>query len=410
MAHTATALHVLPTLRQLAILIAGLVMTAALGYLMAGAAQESVTAASAFCWRPFLGPFHAVVLHFPIGFLTIAFLLETYRAFRPSDELRSVTIWVLWLSLVTGMISVAFGLMRASGEGYDPHTLQLHKIFGIAVPAATALTLLLEWRAQRNRRQRYPLHTYRVMLTGTLALVVVAGHYGGNLTHGSKYLVENAPQFLKALLDEGGPPGFESDGGGGSMPNDAQAAFYTDKVKPVLATKCTNCHGPEKQKGGYRLDQMDIAFKGGKSGHVAIKPGDPLESNLIRVVLLPTSNDDAMPPEGKQPLKSEEIMALIDWVRQGAVFPQSALPPSALHPGPNQPFETFMESRIHGEFEGWTGATTFRLVNGQVWQQIDGTHADYDAFRPKVMIHQEGPAYRMKVDGVEKAVAVKRLR
>lgn len=411
MAYTATAHPFLPSLRQLAILIAGLLTTAAFGYLMADAAQESVTAASAFQWRPFLGPFHAVVLHFPIGFLTIAFLLETYRSLRPSDELRRVTIWVLWLSLLTGLISVAFGLMRASGEGYDPHMLQLHKIFGIGVPAATALTLLLEWRAQRNRRQRYCLHTYRAMLTGTLALVIVAGHYGGNLTHGSKYLVENAPQFLKALLAEGGPPGLGTGGGGGgSLPNDPQAAFYTDKVKPVLAAKCQSCHGPEKQKGGYRLDQMDVAFKGGESGHVAIKPGDPLESNLIRVVLLPTANDEVMPPEGKQPLKSEEIMVLIDWVRQGAVFPQSASPPSARHPGPIRTFATPVESRIHGNFEGWTGDTTFRLVNGEVWQQTDGTHASHAAFRPRVTINQDGADYRMKIEGADTSVAVRRVR
>ena len=44
--------------------------------------------AKIFHWRPFLAPFHAVVLHFPIGFVTVAFLLEAYRTFRPGDEIR----------------------------------------------------------------------------------------------------------------------------------------------------------------------------------------------------------------------------------------------------------------------------------------------------------------------------------
>jgi len=34
-----------------------------------------------------------------------------------------------------------------------------------------------------------------------------------------------------------------------------------------------------------------------------------------------------MPPEGKQALTIEEIMTILDWVRNGAVFPQ-ALPAS----------------------------------------------------------------------------------
>ena len=90
-----------------------------------------------FQWRPFLAPFHAVVLHFPIGFLTVAGLLEIYRSFRPSDELRRVTVLVLWLGLLTGIISASFGLMRAGGGGYDAKALELHRLYGVAVPFVT---------------------------------------------------------------------------------------------------------------------------------------------------------------------------------------------------------------------------------------------------------------------------------
>src|SRR5690606_4924947 len=33
-----------------------------------------------------------------------------------------------------------------------------------------------------------------------------------------------------------------------------------------------------------------------------------------------------------------------------------------------------IESRIDGEFEGWEGETVFKLLNGQIWQQIDGRY------------------------------------
>ncbi|MSU64098.1 MAG: hypothetical protein EXS31_17175 [Pedosphaera sp.] len=307
----------LPLLRVLMLL--GFLMAAFLCSFSAEAAQARGTVGRIFQWRPFLAPFHAVVLHFPIGFVTIAFLLETYRTFRPSDELRRVTGMVLWLSLITGVISATFGLMRASGGGYEPHMLDLHKVFGLGVPAATVLALVLQWLAYRDETRRGWTHGYRTMLTGTIALVVVAGHYGGNLTHGSKYLVENAPDFLKELLEED----LSARSGSSSVALNEKAQFYKDKVQPILVAKCFNCHGPDKQKGGYRLDRAEIALKGGESGKIAIKPGDPLESHLVRLILLPPGHDDVMPPEGKQSLKSEEIMVLIDWIRNGATFQES---------------------------------------------------------------------------------------
>lgn len=311
-------------------MLAGLLAATLLCSFSAEAAQGVGTAGKIFRWRPFLAPFHAVVLHFPIGFVAIAFLLEAYRAFRPSDELRRITVWVLTLSLVAGVISAAFGLLRASGGDYEPHLLALHKIFGLGVPAATVLVLALQWLAYRDETRRGWTHGYRVALTGTIALVVVAGHYGGNLTHGSRYLVEHAPDFVREFLDEDPAAGSAS----GTVASDEKTRSYQDTVQPILAARCIGCHGPEKQKGGYRLDRPELALKGGDSGLVAIKPGDPLASHLVRLILLPPGHDDVMPPEGKPPLKPEEIMGLIYWIRDGAAFPETGPRlTSTNHPG-----------------------------------------------------------------------------
>ncbi len=113
----------------------------AAGSAFAGAAPAVVP--RLFEWRPFLAPFHSVMLHFPIGFLTMAGILEIYYAFRPNGEVRRVTVMVLWLGLLTGVISAAFGLMRAGGGGYDLQAMELHRIYGIAVPIVTAATLVL---------------------------------------------------------------------------------------------------------------------------------------------------------------------------------------------------------------------------------------------------------------------------
>ena len=271
-----------------------------------------------FHWRPFFAPFHSVVLHFPIGFLTMAGILEMYRALRPSNELRRVTVLVLCLGLLTGVITATFGLMRAGGGDYEVKMLHFHRLYGIAVPIFTAGTLVLQQLAYRNEAIRGWTHIYRAALSSTLALVVVAGHFGGNLTHGSKYLVENAPEFVRELLND--EPASSSPEKSGTL--DAHQCFYIEKVQPLLEAKCYKCHGPEKQKGSYRLDEPAAALKAGTSGHTAIKPGDPIGSNLVRLILLPPQNDEVMPPEGKQPLTSEEIMTLLEWIRNGAAFPQ----------------------------------------------------------------------------------------
>src|SRR6266508_3792831 len=92
-------------------LISFLVFGTVLSALAAAPAQGIGAAHRMFQWRPFLAPFHAVVLHFPIGFITVAFILEIYRLRRPSEELRHVTMLVIWLSLVTGVVSATFGIL-----------------------------------------------------------------------------------------------------------------------------------------------------------------------------------------------------------------------------------------------------------------------------------------------------------
>ena len=69
-----------------------------------------------------------------------------------------------------------------------------------------------------------------------------------------------------------------------------------------------------------------------------------------------------------------------------------------------------IESQIDGDFEGWEGETIVKLMNGQIWQQSEYHYHYHYAFMPKVLIFRSGGAYKMKVDGIEKAVGVKRLK
>jgi len=69
-----------------------------------------------------------------------------------------------------------------------------------------------------------------------------------------------------------------------------------------------------------------------------------------------------------------------------------------------------IESTIDGDFEGWEGETIVKLVNGQIWQQTE-YYYEYDyAFMPDVLIYKSGDRWKMKVEGIEQAVEVKRLK
>ncbi|MDF1812909.1 MAG: DUF1553 domain-containing protein [Verrucomicrobiales bacterium] len=94
--------------------------------------------------------------------------------------------------------------------------------------------------------------------------------------------------------------------------------FATD-VQPVLEQHCFSCHGPEKQKSGFRLDLRAAALRGGNEGP-AIVPGKPDVSPLITYINLARDDDKAMPPKGSG-LSKSEIATLTEWISEGSKWP-----------------------------------------------------------------------------------------
>lgn len=286
--------------------------------LAAAAAPETL-----FEWRPFLGPFHSIVVHFPIGFVTMAFLVDLYALWRRKIEVQAVITLMLGLSIAATVVTIVLGLLRATGGEYDPQTLSAHRNFGIGVGVLTVGTFLVQWLGYRNAGSgsRRPVlrGAYRVLLVGNIFLMGIAGHEGGNLTHGSNYLTKNAPAFVRTLVAGDSASDLTAVAAGSE-----QETFFLEKVKPVFDAKCLSCHGPEKQKSKYRVDQPDSVLKGGDSEKPAVVPGDPAASNLVRLILLPPDHDDLMPPAGKSALSAEEIMQIIRWIQQGAHLPGGA--------------------------------------------------------------------------------------
>jgi len=74
------------------------------------------------------------------------------------------------------------------------------------------------------------------------------------------------------------------------------------------------------------------------------------------------------------------------------------------------PMAAAIESKIDGNFEGWSGETIFKLMNGQIWQQANYSYVYHYAFMPDVTIYSAASGWKMKVDGVDETIEVRRLR
>jgi hypothetical protein len=99
------------------------------------------------------------------------------------------------------------------------------------------------------------------------------------------------------------------------------AVDFAKEVEPILVKRCSECHGADQQKAKLRLDTRAAAQIPAKSGKVALVPGKPGESELLRRVLS-TDADEVMPPKGER-LTTAQVDALKRWIEEGAVWPEN---------------------------------------------------------------------------------------
>ena len=69
-----------------------------------------------------------------------------------------------------------------------------------------------------------------------------------------------------------------------------------------------------------------------------------------------------------------------------------------------------IESNINDTFEGFEYDNVYKLYNSQIWVQTEHRYHYHYSYMPKVIIFESDGRYYMKVEGVDGAVAVERLR
>lgn len=94
--------------------------------------------------------------------------------------------------------------------------------------------------------------------------------------------------------------------------------FFEKKIRPVLIEHCFECHSGESKESGLQVDSLAALLTGGERGP-AIVPGKPDESLLIQAV----RHDDTLQMPATRKLPQSVIEDLSQWVREGAVWPNS---------------------------------------------------------------------------------------
>lgn len=86
--------------------------------------------------------------------------------------------------------------------------------------------------------------------------------------------------------------------------------------------------------------------------------------------------------------------------------PAPAAQPAGLAPGDEY------TAHLEGTFRGWGNGTTFKLDNGEVWQQIDDSELSVGAIKnPKITIKRGLlTAYYLSVEGVDDSILVRRIK
>ncbi|MFO1461752.1 MAG: DUF1553 domain-containing protein [Verrucomicrobiota bacterium] len=134
------------------------------------------------------------------------------------------------------------------------------------------------------------------------------------------HLLALAPALLAAMA---GLRAAEPEVGPVELPAAARHTVDFDReIRPLLEARCVSCHGPERQKGGLRLDDPRAAKAGGDTRAPDIRPGDSVGSPLIQLVAGQVP-DLVMPQKGER-LTAAEIGLLRAWIDQGAAWPETA--------------------------------------------------------------------------------------
>ena len=250
----------------------------------------------------FLGRFHPIILHLPIGALIVLFFMELINSVNSKLNLESACNILLWFSVISIIPTLLLGFLLGSSGNYDDELLNSHKWLGwFTALICVWLVVIREKKSISNPKK--VSNFYRVFLFVNVILLSFAGHYGGYLTHGEDYLTKYMPVAMKKMI------GLDNENAEYIVINEevddssSEAVYYEKTIRPIIQTYCFECHNVDKQKGDMRLDTLHWDMRNQRHAerwHEAL--------NVI--------NLGEMPPKKKKQLDDSERRILVNWLTE----------------------------------------------------------------------------------------------
>ena len=241
----------------------------------------------------YLGNFHPVVLHLPIGAFLFTFLLFISQKYLKSNFNPAVRMGLLF-SFITSIITSIFGYILHLNGDYDSVLVDRHMWLAIAT------TILIGFVLYLHKKQKPYNHVLSSFVFATV-LLTITGHNGGSLTHGKDYL--KLPDFEKEI----------------SIVSYDSIHVFNQVISPILDSKCVKCHNTGKSKGNLMLSSIDKILLGGEKGQI-IKSNSSVDSRLYTYLNLPIDDEMHMPPDGNSQLNDNEKELIKLWIDEGADF------------------------------------------------------------------------------------------
>lgn len=261
------------------------------------------TANTSGLWMNFLGQYHFLILHMPIGVTVLVLLIEALGLLSKS---KANTTLALGFAAVTAIFAVVFGYFLYLTDTFKINEqLEDHKNDGVIFTVMIILTFLIKY-SYDVKKVSWLKPSYLIALVATAIMMYRAGHQGGELVHQDP--MNAFPSKVLSAREE--------------KANKEKAVvtdpvIYTNIVHTIFENKCIACHGPDKIKSGLRLDSLAAIHEGGDEEE-ALVAGNVEDSFIVTSIMLPEDDDMHMPPKDKTQITPEELKILKWWIEMGA--------------------------------------------------------------------------------------------
>jgi len=241
----------------------------------------------------YLGNYHILLLHLPIGGFIFTFLLYLLQNFLKENYSAPINFGLIF-SFGSAIITSILGYILHLEGGYNEALVDRHMWLAIISTLLIGITLYLH---KNNFSKKIVLSSF---LTSQI-LISVTSHFGGSMTHGVDYL--KIPEFENKT----------------ALVSYDSIHVFNQVITPIFDSKCVKCHNINKSKGDLMLTSVDQIMKGGEYGKI-IEVSNSDKSRLYTYLNLPLDDEHHMPPDGNaQPTKNEiELIKL--WIDNGADF------------------------------------------------------------------------------------------